>query len=118
MATAARRTPVAVTTLVVRRRPPADAAEVALDSLAHDAGLHPELVRRLIALGALEPAAGTRADPRYPRDAASHLARVARLRRELGLSWNGALLAYDLLARIEQLEERLRRYEPIDDRPR
>ena len=118
MATAARRTPVVVTALVVRRRPPADAAGVALDSLAHDAGLHPDLVRRLIALGALEPAAGTRADPRYPRDAASRLARVVRLRGDLGLNWSGALLAYDLLVRIEQLEQRLRRYEPIDDRPR
>ncbi|MCW2953510.1 MAG: hypothetical protein JWQ48_2680 [Conexibacter sp.] len=118
MATAARPRPAAVTTLVVRLRPPSGAAGVALDSLAHDAGLHPELVRRLIALGALGPTAGTRADPRYPRDAASRLARVVRLRRELGLSWNGALLASELLARIEQLEARLRRYEPIDDRPR
>ena len=38
-------------TLVARPRRPADTIE--LDVLARDAGLHPELVRRLVALGAL-----------------------------------------------------------------
>jgi hypothetical protein len=49
---------------------------------------------------------------RFPRDAAARLARAARLRRDLALSYAGAVLASELLARIDELEERLSRYEP------
>jgi hypothetical protein len=71
---------------------------VGVQVLAHDAGLHPELVRRLIRLGAVEPDA---------LDAAARLARVVRLRRDLGLNYAGAILACDLLTRIDELETRL-----------
>jgi hypothetical protein len=70
--------------------------------LARDAGVHPDLVRRFVDLGLLEP---------YPRDAAARIARAARLRRDLGLNYAGAVLACELLARIDELERRLRRYE-------
>ena len=40
-----------------------------------------------------------------------------RLRRDLGLNYAGALLACDLLARIDDLEARLRLYEQKQDRP-
>lgn len=66
-------------------------------------------------LGLLEPSGGTRARPRFPRDAPARLARAARLRRDLGLSYAGAVLACELLARIEALESRLRQYEHDDD---
>jgi chaperone modulatory protein CbpM len=72
-------------------------------ALARRAGLHPELVRRLIRLGAIDP---------RRLDAAATLARVTRLRRDLGLNYAGAILACDLLARIDELETRLSRYEP------
>jgi len=85
--------------LVIRR------TDVPLEALAREAGLHPDLVRRLVALGALESADG----PLFPRDAAARLARIARLRRDLGLNYAGALLACDLLARIEALEHALGR---------
>ena len=35
------------------------------------------------------------------------LARAARLRRDLGLNYAGAVLACELLARIDELEQRL-----------
>jgi chaperone modulatory protein CbpM len=70
--------------------------------LAREAGVHPELVRRFVELGLLEP---------YPRDAAARIARAARLRRDLGLNYAGAVLACELLTRIDELERRLRRYE-------
>jgi hypothetical protein len=35
------------------------------------------------------------------------LARVVRLRRDLGLNYAGAILACDLLTRIDELETRL-----------
>jgi hypothetical protein len=121
---------------------------VEIEVLAREAGLHPDLVRRFVALGLLEPAdgigrplgaraarpaargAGRRASgeaarptagpagraparaPLFPRDAAAVLARAARLRRDLGLNYAGAVMASQLLARIDELEERLRRYEP------
>ena len=61
--------------------------------------LHPELVRRFLALGLIEPATP---------DPVRRLARAERLRRDLGVSWTGAVLACELLDRIEDLEARLR----------
>jgi hypothetical protein len=84
---------------------------MAIRTVARDAGLHPDLVMRLIRLGAIEPEGGTRAAPLYPSDSPARLARAVRLRRDLGVGWSGAILALDLLARIDELEARLRRYE-------
>jgi hypothetical protein len=75
--------------------------------IAREAGVHPDLVRRFVALGLLDRRP-------FPRDAARRIARASRLRRDLGLDYAGALLASELLDRIEQLEERLRRYEAVD----
>jgi MerR HTH family regulatory protein len=68
-------------------------------ALARRSGLHPDLVRRLIALDAVDP---------RDWDAAARLARLARLRRDLGLNVAGAALVCDLLERIEELEARRR----------
>jgi hypothetical protein len=65
--------------------------------LARRSGLHPDLVRRLIALDAVDP---------LDWDAAARLARLVRLRRDLGLNVAGAALVCDLLMRIEELEAR------------
>jgi hypothetical protein len=73
-----------------------------LDSLAHDAGMHPDLVARFIRLGLVDPAEA---------GAGARLAQAARLRRDLGIGYSGAVLACQLLARIDELEARLRRYE-------
>jgi hypothetical protein len=75
-----------------------------LEALAHEAGLHPELVRRLVALGLFD-----RNGRLFPRDAASRLARAVRLRRDLGLNYSGALLVSDLLDRIALLEQQVQR---------
>ena len=96
--------------LAVRRGPTAPPADV--DALAREAGLHPELVRRLLALGALARDGETA----YPRDAAARLARLVRLRRDLGLNYAGAILAGELLARIEILEHRQNRPDPATRR--
>jgi hypothetical protein len=87
-------------------------ATVTIEVLASDAGLHPDVVRRLIQLGLIEPGGGTREAPLFRRELAADLARAARLRRDLGLNYAGAVLASELLARIDELEERLRRYAP------
>jgi hypothetical protein len=73
-----------------------------LDALARAADMHPDLVARFVRLGLVDPAAA---------GAAARLAQAARLRRDLGVGYSGAVLACQLLARIEELEARLRRYE-------
>jgi hypothetical protein len=79
------------------------------EALARSAGLHPDLVRRLIRIGAVDP---------FSWDAAPRLARLVRLRRDLGLNYAGAVLACDLLARIEELEARLARPMPSRRTPK
>ncbi len=77
-----------------------------------EAGLHPEVVRRLIRLGLLEPGGGTAAAPLYRSQDAVLLVRAVRLRGDLGLNYAGAVLASELVARIEDLERRLRAAAP------
>ncbi|MEY2518237.1 MAG: chaperone modulatory protein CbpM [bacterium] len=97
-------------TRLARRAGAAPLVDIAM--LAREAGLHPDLVRRFVQLGLLEPQMGPDFVARFPPDAAARLARAARLRRDLALNYAGAILAAELLARIDQLEERLSRYEP------
>jgi hypothetical protein len=91
--------------LLVHRipRPPAAGpsppGEDQIGRLAREAGLHPDVVARLVRLGLIQPP--------FRRDAAASLARAVRLRRDLGLNYAGAVLACDLLARIEELEAQL-----------
>ncbi|MCW3033172.1 MAG: chaperone modulatory protein CbpM [Solirubrobacteraceae bacterium] len=91
-------------------QPPAtrDPSLVALETLAQRAGLHPETVRRLSRLGLIEPGGGTAAAPLYRARDVELLLRAVRLRGGLGLNYAGAVLACELLARIEELELRLR----------
>jgi hypothetical protein len=77
-----------------------------IDLVARQAELHPEVVLRLTRLGFVDTEDGL-----YPLDAPGRLARATRVRRDLGLGWSGALLACDLLDRIDELEARLRLYE-------
>jgi DNA-binding transcriptional MerR regulator len=79
------------------------------EEVADRCGLHPALVERLVALGLIEPLEGR--SNRFPPDATLRLQRALRLRRDLGLSYNGAALVLELLDRIEALERRLEQYE-------
>jgi chaperone modulatory protein CbpM len=81
---------------------------VSLNALATQAGVHPDLVRRLFGLGLIEPRGGTRAAPLFRRQDAALLDRALRLRRDLGLNYAGAILTCELLARIDELEAQLR----------
>jgi hypothetical protein len=85
-------------TAIVRR----STVPIETRALAREAGVHPDLVRRFVALGLLEP---------HPVDAAARIARAARLRRDLGVNYAGAVLACELLAQIDELQRRLSRYE-------
>jgi hypothetical protein len=96
----------ALRTVSVRREP----ATASLDAVAREAGLHPDLVRRFVRLGLLDHRGPLRA-PQFEPGAAATLVRAVRLRRDLGLNYSGAILAVELLARIDALEARVRRYE-------
>jgi hypothetical protein len=89
---------------------------IGIEQLSDDAGLHPQLVRRLVALGLIEPRGGTSVAPLFRRGDAVLLARAVRLRRDLGLNFAGAVLASELLARIDELEARLRARPPTPRR--
>lgn len=103
----------ALTRVRVSAGPGTAVAEI--EVLAREAGLHPELVRRFVALGLVDPPAEASRSAVSWQSAAARLARAARLRRDLGLNYAGAILACQLLERIETLETRLRRYEPDFD---
>ena len=80
-----------------------------LDTFATRARLHPELVRRLVALGLLE--AHSDAADRWwlaPAELAT-AARIQRLRAGFSLNYAAVGLVLDLLDRIEALEAALRR---------
>jgi hypothetical protein len=81
---------------------------VTLESLARETGLHPDVIRRFVQFGLLAPRGGTAAAPLFAESDAPLLARAARLRRDLGVNYAGAVLASELLARIEDLERRVR----------
>lgn len=82
------------------------------EDVAARCGLHPALVERFVLLGLIEPLEGRH--NRFPPDVILRLQRALRLRRDLGLSYNGAALVLELLDRIEELERRL---EPYERRP-
>jgi hypothetical protein len=80
---------------------------VELRVLAREAGVGRSAAGRFVALGLLEPVGGSAGRPLFPRNGAARLASAARLRRDLGLNYAGAVLACELLVRIEELERRL-----------
>jgi chaperone modulatory protein CbpM len=87
---------------------PASSGRLGLDEFARRCGLHPDLVRRFVALG-LVPAVRDR-DGRLwfaPAQVAA-VARLQRLRAALPLNYAALGLVVDLLDRITQLETALR----------
>jgi len=97
---------------VIHRTVVAGGELMELAVLAREAGLRTASASRFVALGLLQSCGGTESAPLFPREGASCLASAERLRRELGLSHAGAVLAYELLARIEELEARLESLRP------
>jgi chaperone modulatory protein CbpM len=89
---------------VLTRRP-----EMQLDVFASRCGLHPDLVRRLVALGLIACRQDARGDLVFEPSAAVTVARIQRLRTGLGLNYAAIGLVLDLLDHIEELESASRR---------
>jgi chaperone modulatory protein CbpM len=93
-----------VTYALIRAR----TASLDLDAFARAAGLHPDLVRRLVALGLLEPERDGAGRYRFPPGQLAKVARIQRLRTGLSLNYAALGLVLDLLDRIADLEGALR----------
>jgi DNA-binding transcriptional MerR regulator len=94
-------------TRTVHRFPPLDTLD--LSSFARAAGLHPELVRRLVALGLLEPERDEAGALWFPPEQLSAAARIQRIRSGLCVNYAALGLIMDLLDRIDELESLVHR---------
>ena len=84
-----------------------------LDAFCRRTGLHPELVRRFVALGLIDPADQGDGELWFSVAQVRRTVRTQRLRNELSLNYNALGLVLDLLDRIEQLERGSRSVHPI-----
>jgi chaperone modulatory protein CbpM len=82
---------------------------LSLESYAQLTGVHPDLVRRLTALGLLEITRDAEGGLWFEPSQIAAMARIQRLHRELNLSYTSLGLIIDLLDRIAQLERLQRR---------
>ena len=92
-----------MTTYAIVRLPRLD-----LETFALATGLHPDLVRRFVALGLLEARADATGQLWFDRAQVPVAARLQRLRDGLGLNYAAIGLVVQLLDRIAELESALR----------
>jgi hypothetical protein len=83
-----------------------------LDAFALATGTHPDLVRRLVALGIIDASRGPAGDLWFSPDQIAALGRVQRLRAGFALNYAAVGLVTDLLERIAALEAAVRRSQP------
>lgn len=83
-------------------------ARLSLESVARQARLHPELVRRFVALGLLDATRDPAGRLWFTWHDVATLDRIQRLRAGLSLNYAAIGLVLDLLDRIRQLETALR----------
>jgi chaperone modulatory protein CbpM len=81
---------------------------LSLEQFCTACGMHPDLVRRLVVLGLLEPVACADGRLEFTPRQIHVAARIHRLRRGLGLNYAAVGVVLDLLDRIEELEAALR----------
>ena len=84
------------------------AARLNLEEFALMSGLHPDLVRRLVALGLIDADRDTAGELWFSRSDLAAAARIQRLRAGLALNYAAIGLVIDLLDRIAVLEAALR----------
>jgi chaperone modulatory protein CbpM len=79
-----------------------------IQSFSRAAGLHPENVRRLVALGLLETTCTAAGELWFAPDQLVAAARIRRLRAGFSLNYAALGLVVDLLDRVARLEAALR----------
>ncbi|RCV54679.1 chaperone modulator CbpM [Marinitenerispora sediminis] len=93
------------------RYPLARPPRISLEATARHAGLHPDLLRRLVALGLVDAVRDARGELWFAPSAPAAAARIQRLRAGLSLNYAAVGVVLDLLDRIDRLEAELRRKE-------
>jgi DNA-binding transcriptional MerR regulator len=88
-----------------------------LEAFSRAAGLHPDLVRRFVALGLLKVERDGAGQLRFAPDQVAAAARLQRLRAGLGLNYAALGLVVDLLDRVAELEAALRRTRSLGGTP-
>jgi DNA-binding transcriptional MerR regulator len=83
-----------------------------LESFSRASGLHPDLVRRFVALGLLTVERDSAGQMHFRPDQVAAAARLQRLRAGLGLNYAALGVVVDLLDRVAELEAALRRTRP------
>ena len=84
------------------------APRLSLEEFAMVTGLHPDLIRRLVALGLIDARRDPAGELWFSRSQLAAMARVQRLRAGLALNYAAIGLVTDLLDRIAVLETALR----------
>ena len=82
-------------------------ASLSLEAFARATGTHPEMVRRLVALGILDADRDAAGELWFAPSQMTVMGRVQRLRAGLGLNYAALGLVSDLLDRIAVLETAL-----------
>ena len=82
-------------------------ASLNLEAFARATGTHPDLVRRLLALGVLDANRDAAGELWFATGQLAVMGRVQRLRAGLGLNYAAVALVTDLLDRIALLETAL-----------
>lgn len=91
---------------------------IGIEAFSERTGLHPDLVRRLVTLGLLEPASGDGDELSFAPSEIATAQRLQRLRAGLCLNYAAIGVVMDLLDRIAALETALRHQSPsIGERP-
>lgn len=81
-----------------------DATRMDLNAFAHAARLHPELVRRFVALGLLDPEQDSAGTLWFSPAQIVEAARIQRLRAGLNLNYAAVGVVIELLDRLAELE--------------
>ncbi|GAA3099957.1 DNA-binding transcriptional MerR regulator [Kribbella aluminosa] len=87
-----------------------------LEAFARASGVHPDLIRRLTALGLLEPARVGAGRVWFRYDDVAAVARIQRLRAAFSLNYAAIGLVIDLLDRLAAQEAALRTRHPLRTR--
>jgi len=92
-------------------RVPSPGVRLDLQSFSRAAGMHPAMVRRLVALGLLDPYQDAAGALWFGPAQLATVARIQRLRAGFSINYATLGLVMDLLDRIAELESALRRAE-------
>jgi pimeloyl-ACP methyl ester carboxylesterase len=97
---------------------PVRAVQLGLEDFARAAGMHPELVRRLVVTGTLDARRDQAGVLWFSPAQLAAVGRIQRLRATFMLSYSALGLVLDLLDRIERLQAAVSARPPLTPAPR